>query len=154
MRWLLVPQRELPRGLPSPGGCTWPGQARWEKWQPCPGGFKEAGGCSSRPWERAQSLWSMWAIPPHTPIPMPSWPPAYLLFCLPLPAHQPVCRSAQPPAFWSCWLGFLGIYVTCLPGLHPTCPPADFLLVCRPVADLLPAHLTICWLPFCLPVCL
>lgn len=92
--------------------------------------------------------------PSSPPIPMPSWPPAYPLFCLPLPAHQPVCRSAQPPAFWSCWLGSLCIYVTCLPGLRPTCPPADFLLVCRPVADLLPAHLPICWLPFCLPVCL
>lgn len=49
-----------------------------------------------------------------------------------------LCTELWAGAAWPQWFGQ---ELLCLPGLPPTSAPADFLPVCQPMADLLPAHL-------------
>lgn len=82
------------RGL---GGGMWACQARWEKVQRSWGLLLKALGEVPE------------AFGPCGPLTPSPCPPACLLFRLPLPTRQPVCRSAQAPTFRSCWLGSLHI---------------------------------------------
>lgn len=130
------------------GGGTWPSQARGRR----SGGLAQR---VQRSWELL--LKALGEVPdafgpcgPLTPSPCP-------------PGHLPICFSAClcPPASLSVGLprhllsGLAGsdlcVSVTCLPGLHPTSPPADFLPVCQPMADLLPPT---CLFDSCLSVLL
>ena len=108
-----------------------PSQTRWEKWLPCPGGLEETMGCSYRPWGRCPKPLAPVAIcTAH----VTSWPPAYLLFCLPLPAGWP--SVGLPSHLFSQYAGCADRDLSAY--LSPAClapiPSAHLLIFLRLVA--------------------